>query len=149
MRLGGRRGKEPAELDPALTQRLQALQKFHAERLADLARLQQEVAAIGSTRSTFEGHLAALAEQSEALAADEKQAAEHGRDDLVAQARERVTRLEAKVAEVEALHREAVQTEASLVRAERQERLVVDELTRQKTAIEDHAEQLRNLLRSD
>ena len=149
MRFGRRRGKEPAELDPAVTQRLQAFQEIHAERLAGLTRLQQEVAAIGSTRSTFEGQLVALAEQREALAADEKQAAERGRDDLVAQARERVTRLEAKVAEVEALHQEAVQTEASLVRAERQERLVVDELTRQKTAIEGHAEQLRNLLRSD
>lgn len=146
MRFGRRRGKESRELDPSVTQGLQALQERHAELLAELTGLQREVAAIGSTRRTFEGQLAVLAEQHEGLTADERKAAERGRDDLVARARELMRRLEAKSAEIEGLHRETVQTEASLIQAERKARQAVDELTAQKAGIEDHVAQLRNLL---
>lgn len=145
VRFGRRRGKEPRELDPTVTQGLQALEERHAELLAELTRLQREVATIGSTRSRFEGQ-ATLAEQREVLAADEEKAAERGRDDLVARARELMRRLEAKSAEIEGLHRETVQTEASLIQAERKARQAVDELTAQKAGIEDHVAQLRNLL---
>lgn len=69
------------------------------------------------------------------LAADEEKAAERGRDDLVARARELKRQLETKLAEIEGLHREAVQTEAALVQAEKEVRKAVDELTAQKTVI--------------
>ncbi|NEA29121.1 hypothetical protein [Actinomadura bangladeshensis] len=80
------------------------------------------------------------------LAADEEKAAERGRDDLVARARELERQLETKLAEIEGLHREAVQTEAALVQAEKEVRQAVDELTAQKTVIENQAAQLRDLL---
>lgn len=132
-----------------MTQGLQALEERHAELLAELAAVQQGVADIGATRRTFERQLEVLAEQREALTADERKAVEKGRDDLVSRARELMGQLEAKYAELEDLHREAVQTETQLIRSEKQARQAVDELTAQKTAIEGHVSQLRNLLEPD
>ena len=120
MRFGRKRGKRPAEREPALAEGLQALPERHAELVAELAELRQAVVDIGSTRRKREDQLASLAEQ--------------GHE---------------PTAQREELHRQALSEEARLIDRERKARQRLDEFTVQMRTIEDHAKQLRNLTQAD